>query len=139
MAAPAAGNALAVRALPRLGAPARLALLLALYLALAALPLALASLQSLPRRPWPDELASGLGMTALAVLLMEFLLSGRYRALSAGVGMDLTMRFHQMMAIAAKAATSPALSGACRSPARRTSTDPMGTSHSRAAAAGGLR
>lgn len=86
-----------------MSAPARLTLLLVFYLALTALPLALASFQLLPRRPWPDELASGLGMTALAVLLMEFLLSGRYRAISAGVGMDLTMRFHQIMAQAAAA------------------------------------
>jgi len=79
----------------------RIALLLALYLALALLPLALAAAQGLPRRPWLDELSSGLAMAGFAVLLLEFALSGRYQRLSARVGMDLTMRFHQLMALAA--------------------------------------
>jgi predicted ferric reductase len=82
---------------------AHIALLLALYLALALLPLALAAAQGLPRRPWLDELSSGLAMAGFAVLLLEFALSGRYRRLSARVGMDLTMRFHQLMALAALA------------------------------------
>jgi len=33
--------------------------------------------------------------------LLEFALSRRYRRLTARIGMDLTMRFHQMMALAA--------------------------------------
>ena len=78
-----------------------IALLLAFYLALSLAPVALAALQPLARRPWPDELSSGLAMAGFAVLLMEFALSGRYRRLSARIGMDLTMRFHQMMALAA--------------------------------------
>jgi len=40
---------------------------------------------------------------SFAVLLAEFALSGRWRALSRGVGMDLTMRFHQAMALGALA------------------------------------
>jgi predicted ferric reductase len=78
----------------------KIALLLAAYLALVLLPLALGAAQSLPRRPWRDELSSGLAMVAFAMLLVEFLLSGRNRAISARIGMDLTMRFHQMMAFA---------------------------------------
>ena len=74
--------------------------LLALYLALVLMPLSLSLAQSLPRRPWLDELSSGLAMMAFAMLLIEFLLSGRHRAISRGVGMDLTMRFHQMIAFA---------------------------------------
>lgn len=81
----------------------RLALLLGLYLALTLLPLALAAAQGLPRRPWLDELSSGLAMAGFAVLLLEFALSGRSRRLSARVGMDSTMRFHQLMALAALA------------------------------------
>lgn len=81
----------------------RLAPLLSLYLGLALLPLALAAAQGLPRRPWLDELSSGLAMAGFAVLLLEFALSGRYRRLSARVGMDSTMRFHQLMALAALA------------------------------------
>jgi len=81
----------------------RIALLLGLYLALALLPLALAAAQGLPRRPWLDELSSGLAMAGFAVLLLEFALSGRTRRLSARIGMDSTMRFHQLMALAALA------------------------------------
>ncbi len=82
---------------------ARIALLLALYLGLALLPLALAAAQGLPPRPWPDELSSGLAMAGFAILLLEFALSGRSQRLSARVGMDLTMRFHQFIALAALA------------------------------------
>ena len=81
----------------------RIALLLALYLALTLLPLALAWGQGLPARPWLAELSSGLAMAGFALLLAEFALSGRWRALSRGVGMDLTMRFHQAMALGALA------------------------------------
>ena len=82
---------------------AAIALLLAFYAALSLAPVALAAQQPLARRPWLAELSSGLAMAGFAVLLLEFALSGRYRRLSARVGMDLTMRFHQMMALAALA------------------------------------
>jgi predicted ferric reductase len=42
-------------------------------------------------------------MAGFAVLLLEFALSGRSRRLSARIGMDVTMRFHQLMALAALA------------------------------------
>lgn len=80
-----------------------IALLLGLYVALSLAPLALAGLQAPPRRAWLDELSSGLAMAGFAILLAEFALSGRYRRVSARVGMDLTMRFHQWMALAALA------------------------------------
>ncbi|MEO8717252.1 MAG: ferric reductase-like transmembrane domain-containing protein, partial [Burkholderiales bacterium] len=82
---------------------AAFALLLAAYAALALLPLALAAAQGLPRRPWLDELSSGLAMVGFAVLLLEFALSGRTRRLSARLGTDLTMRLHQRMALVALA------------------------------------
>ena len=82
---------------------AAIALLLAGYLALSLLPVAIAAAQPLPRRAWLAELSSGLAMASFAMLLLEFALSGRYRRLTARVGMDLTMRFHQMMALAALA------------------------------------
>jgi predicted ferric reductase len=80
-----------------------IALLLGLYVALSLAPVAFAALQPLPRRPWLAELSSGLAMAGFAVLLLEFALSGRYRRLSASIGMDLTMRFHQAMALVALA------------------------------------
>jgi len=70
------------------------------YFLLAVLPVILAWAQGLEPRPWRDDLASGLALAGFAMLLMEFLLSGRSRALSARVGMDRIMRFHQLMAYA---------------------------------------
>ncbi|MCH8505969.1 MAG: ferric reductase-like transmembrane domain-containing protein, partial [Ectothiorhodospiraceae bacterium] len=71
--------------------------LLLLYLFLILLPVILAALQGREPRPWRDDLASGLAMAGFAMLLAEFLLSGRSRRLSARVGMDVVMRFHQFM------------------------------------------
>jgi hypothetical protein len=51
--------------------------LLAVYLLIALAPLALAYMQGLPRRSFSDELSSALAMVAFAMLLMEFVLSGR--------------------------------------------------------------
>ncbi|MEE2764714.1 MAG: ferredoxin reductase family protein [Pseudomonadota bacterium] len=52
-------------------------------------------------RPWQEELASSLGILAFSMILMEFILSGRFKGLSKGVGLDTTMRLHQVMARAA--------------------------------------
>lgn len=75
-----------------------IAILILAYLTLAFSPLALSALQDLPPRAITDELASGLGMVALAILLVEFILSGRFRPISRPIGMDVTMRFHQLLA-----------------------------------------
>lgn len=72
--------------------------LLPAYLAITLAPLALSWLQGLPPRSVMDEIASGLAMTAFAILLVEFILSGRFRAISGRIGMDVTMRFHQLVA-----------------------------------------
>lgn len=68
------------------------------YLAIAVAPLVLSALQGLPPRSFLDEIASGLGMTAFAIMLVEFVLSGRFKLISGGVGMDVTIRFHQLLA-----------------------------------------
>ena len=73
-------------------------LLLSSYALLALLPLLLARAQGLPSRPFMDDLASGLALAGFAMLLMEFLLSGRFKAVSASIGMDRVMQFHQLMA-----------------------------------------
>jgi predicted ferric reductase len=78
-------------------------LLLALYLGVTLLPLGLAVAGGRPPRPVLDELASGLGMLAFAVILVEFVLSGRFRTVSARLGMDRTMRLHQLLARSALA------------------------------------
>lgn len=68
------------------------------YLGVVALPLVLSWLTGGPSRPVHQELASGLGILAFSMILAEFVLSGRFRKISHGVGMDVTMRFHQVMA-----------------------------------------
>jgi predicted ferric reductase len=72
--------------------------LLLVYLAIALAPLALSAVLGIPRRSFGDELASAAAMVAFAMLLMEFVLSGRFRIISDRIGIDLTMRFHQLIA-----------------------------------------
>jgi len=74
-----------------------LALIVA-YLAVVALPLILSWIVGGPPRAFHQELASGLGILAFSMILAEFVLSGRFKSISNGVGMDVTMRFHQVMA-----------------------------------------
>ena len=74
------------------------AALILLYLTLALAPLGLAWAQGLPPRSPLDELASGLGLVALAMILLEFLQLGRFRATTARVGSDVVMRAHQLLA-----------------------------------------
>ncbi len=62
------------------------------------LPLGLAWAGARPPRSLWDELASGAGMLAFAIILVEFVLSGRFRSISAHIGMDVTMRVHQLFA-----------------------------------------
>lgn len=72
--------------------------LVVLYISLLLAPIALAYIQGLPPRKWQDELSSALALSAFAGLLVEFLLSGRFRFVSGHIGIDTTMRFHQLMA-----------------------------------------
>ena len=68
------------------------------YLIVVLLPLFLSWALDGPPRPVRQELASGLGILAFSIILVEFVLSGRFRSISSGVGMDVTMRLHQLMA-----------------------------------------
>ena len=68
------------------------------YAAVALTPLALAAWQGLPPRPFRDELSSALAMVAFSMLLVEFVLSGRFPWVSSRIGIDVTMRFHQVIA-----------------------------------------
>ncbi len=69
-----------------------------LYVLMALLPLGMAYAQGIPPRPFIDELSSALAIVAYVVLLMEFVLSGRFKVISGRMGIDVTMRFHQLMA-----------------------------------------
>lgn len=72
--------------------------LIALYVLIGLAPLGLAALQeSSPANFWRG-LSSGLVMVGFALLLVQFLLSGRFRQISGRAGIDLTMRFHQLAA-----------------------------------------
>jgi len=68
------------------------------YVAVALTPLGLAYAEGLQPRGITDELSAALAMVAFAMLLMEFVLSGRFRTVSGRTGIDLTMRFHQLIA-----------------------------------------
>jgi predicted ferric reductase len=72
--------------------------LVGLYIGLGLLPLVVAALQGLAARDFWRELASGLAMVGFAMMLVQFLLSGRFRQISGHAGIDLTMRFHQLAA-----------------------------------------
>lgn len=76
-------------------------LLGSVYLCVVLAPLALSWLGGWPPRSVWDELASGAGMLAFAIILVEFVLSGRFRSVSRRIGMDVTMRLHQLLARAA--------------------------------------
>lgn len=71
---------------------------IATYVAVTLLPLGLSWIGTRPARSVLDELASGAGMLAFAIILAEFVLSGRFRSVSGQIGMDVTMRFHQLFA-----------------------------------------
>jgi predicted ferric reductase len=73
-------------------------LLIFAYLVIVTLPLILSWLVGGPARALHQELASGLGILAFSMILVEFVLSGRFKRISNDVGMDVTMRFHQVMA-----------------------------------------
>lgn len=72
--------------------------LLMLYVAIALSPLLLALIAGRPPRGFWRELATGLAMVGFAMLLLEFVLSGRFRGVSGRVGIDVTMRVHQLAA-----------------------------------------
>ncbi|MEM7424465.1 MAG: ferredoxin reductase family protein [Pseudomonadota bacterium] len=72
--------------------------LIVLYVIVLLTPLGIAWLSGYAPRSVPDELASGMGMLAFSALLAEFVLSGRFRTVSARIGMDVTMRMHQLFA-----------------------------------------
>lgn len=73
-------------------------LLVILYLGVICLPLLLSWGGGMVPRSFRNDIASGLGLLAFAMILAEFVLSGRFRSVSGGLGLDITIRFHQLMA-----------------------------------------
>ncbi|NNE51735.1 MAG: hypothetical protein HKN30_04955 [Sulfitobacter sp.] len=76
----------------------RVFLLIAAYAAVVTLPLILSWAVGGPPRPLHQELASGLGILSFSIILVEFVLSGRFKRVSNRIGMDVTMRAHQLFA-----------------------------------------
>lgn len=72
--------------------------LLVAYVLIALLPVALAFAQGLPPRPFRDELSSALAMIGFAMLFLEFIISGRFNIISGRIGIDVSMRFHRLVA-----------------------------------------
>lgn len=72
------------------------------YLVLMLLPMLVgqwaAQAAGLESRPWLDEWASGLGMLGFALVLLSFVLLGRFKPLSGLLGSDVLMRTHQLFA-----------------------------------------
>jgi len=68
------------------------------YISIVLLPLGLAWLGARPPRSFMNELATGTGILAFVIILVEFVLSGRFRAISGKVGLDVTMLYHQLLA-----------------------------------------
>jgi predicted ferric reductase len=77
-------------------------ILVVLYLAIPFGPLLIVLVAGLPSdyvgRSWRDDFASALAMAGLALLFLEFVVIGRYRALSHRFGCDVLMRTHQLFA-----------------------------------------
>jgi predicted ferric reductase len=73
-------------------------LLAVLYAFVGLLPVALAVAQGLPARNAWRELSGGLVLIGFSLLLVQFVLSGRFRQVTGRVGIDVTMRFHQLAA-----------------------------------------
>ncbi len=73
-------------------------ILICLYLVGVTVPLVASWYFGGPPRALHQELASGLGILAFSMILMEFVLSGRFKSISNGVGIDVTQRLHQMLA-----------------------------------------
>jgi predicted ferric reductase len=83
-------------ALPRLSAP----VLGVLYLLLCLSPILLAARsQTVPLDGW-EAFGAGLGLSALAAMVVQLLTSGRFRLVSGRMGIDRIMAFHKIAAMA---------------------------------------
>ena len=74
------------------------AFLAAGFILLALGPLLAAQFSGLEPVARLHELGTALGFTAAALILLQFLSSGRYESLSGRVGLDRTMGFHRVAA-----------------------------------------
>jgi predicted ferric reductase len=78
------------------GAPGAVVALL--YVSAALSPMFAAVLTGIEATGAPSEFATALGLTAAALLLLQFLSSGRFESISGRMGIDRTMGFHRIAA-----------------------------------------
>ena len=62
------------------------------------LPVGIAAAQGLPARGFAADVSSGLALSALAMVLAQFVTSGRFERTTGRVGIDLTLQGHQLAA-----------------------------------------
>ncbi len=72
--------------------------IIGVYVALALAPLALAAIVAPQGNGLAAELGGGLALAGYAMLLMQFLLTGRFRTIGGRVGIDVILRLHQIAA-----------------------------------------
>lgn len=74
------------------------ALLFAGYLIVILAPLILAAAYQPHGKFLYRELAAGFALVGFALLFMQFVLSGRFEIIAGRLGIDILMRFHQLLA-----------------------------------------
>jgi predicted ferric reductase len=79
------------------------ALLVAIFLLLAVLPLLVAMVEPPPPRPFWIEFGVGIGFVALAMMGIQFFLTARFPSLSRRFGQDTLLQFHRQSGIIAAA------------------------------------
>ena len=68
------------------------------YIFVGLLPLLIAWIGDAGDQPFQRALSAGLVMIGFSLMLVQFVLSGRFERVSGKVGIDVTMRFHQLAA-----------------------------------------
>ena len=71
-----------------------------IYVLVAILPILVVSMGGIAPASPLTEFGTALGLTATALLFLQFLSSGRYEGISGQVGVDRTMGFHRIAAFA---------------------------------------
>ena len=69
-----------------------------LFILAAMLPMLAALVPGVQPASIPTEFATALGLTAGALVFLQFLSSGRYESISGRIGIDRTMGFHRIAA-----------------------------------------
>jgi predicted ferric reductase len=73
------------------------------FLAVAVAPMLLAYVGPVPARSFWIEAGVGLGFVGLGVLLLQFVLTGRYRQVARSFGLDSMLQFHRQVGLVAAA------------------------------------